>query len=80
MKTIFKNKLLVASTLAVALFASYSCDDKDVFVFPEPVTAEKTMLEVMQEDDDFAQFLEVVELVVPILCSISREFIRYLRR
>ena len=62
MKTIFKNKLLVASTLAVALFASYSCDDKDVFVFPEPVTAEKTMLEVMQEDDDFAQFLEVVEL------------------
>lgn len=62
MKAMFKNKLLVASTLAVALFASYSCEDSDVYVFPEATTAEKTMLQVMQEDPDFAQFLEVVDL------------------
>lgn len=63
MKAMLKNKLSVALTLAVALFASYSCEDKEPeLVFPGVVTAEKTALEVMLEDPDYAQFLQVVEL------------------
>lgn len=63
MKAMLKNKLSVALTLAVALFASYSCEDKEAeLVFPGVVSAEKTALEVMLEDPDYAQFLQVVEL------------------
>ena len=63
MKAMLKNKLSVALTLAVALFASYSCEDKEAeLVFPGVVSAEKTALDVMLEDPDYAQFLQVVEL------------------
>lgn len=36
MKTMFKHKILVALAVVATLFASYSCEDKDVFVFPSP--------------------------------------------
>lgn len=61
MKTMFKHKLIVAIALAAALFASYSCEDKDTYHFPEPGNEELTMLEVMQKDPDYANFLAVVD-------------------
>lgn len=61
MKTMFKHKILVALAVVATLFASYSCEDKDVFVFPEPSDSELTLLSVMQKDPDYANFLEVVD-------------------
>ncbi len=67
MKAMFKNKLLAASALAIALFTSYSCSDSDIVIddvyqFPEPEDSELTALKVMQKDGDFADFLSVVDL------------------
>lgn len=61
MKTMFKHKIIVALAVAATLFASYSCDDKDVYVFPEPSDSELTLLSVMQRDPDYANFLAVVD-------------------
>lgn len=61
MKTMFKHKILVALAAVATLFASYSCEDNDVYVFPEPSDSELTLLSVMQRDPDYANFLEVVD-------------------
>ena len=61
MKNMFKHKLVAASALAVALFASYSCKEDDQFIFPEPADTELSTLEVMRKDPDFASFLEVAD-------------------
>ncbi|MBQ7947220.1 MAG: fasciclin domain-containing protein [Bacteroidaceae bacterium] len=57
----FKHKILVALAAVATLFASYSCEDNDVYVFPEPSDSELTLLSVMQRDPDYANFLEVVD-------------------
>lgn len=62
MKTMFKHKLIVAIAAAAAIFATYSCDKEDAFIFPEPENSELTSLVVMQKDPDFADFLEVVDM------------------
>lgn len=61
MKNMFKHKLVAASALAIALFASYSCKEDDHFIFPEPANTELSTLEVMKKDPDFASFLEVAD-------------------
>ncbi len=45
--------------MAIALFASYSCEDNDVYT---PSQAEMTALDIMKQDPDFADFLAVVDL------------------
>lgn len=59
MKKMFKHKLLAVSALAVALFTGYSCQDDDNY--PMPANAGFTSLEVMKNDQDFANFLAVVD-------------------
>lgn len=58
----FKHKFISAMALVAALFASYSCEEKDYYTFPEPSDAELTSLEVMKKDPDFANFLSVVDM------------------
>lgn len=61
MKNMFRHKLIAASALAFALFASYSCKDDDKFIFPEPADTELSTLEVMRKDPELANFLEVAD-------------------
>lgn len=56
-----KHKILSTSALVMALFASYSCQENDFYIFPEPSDSELTSLEVMQKDPDCANFLKVAD-------------------
>ncbi len=62
MKAMLKNKFLVVSILTLALFMSYSCEEPDVYTFPEAPESELTILELMRKDPDFANFLYIVDL------------------
>lgn len=62
MKTMFQHKILVALAVVATLFASYSCEENDVYQFPEPGNEESSAMVVMQRDPEFANFVEVLDM------------------
>ena len=62
MKTMFQHKILVALAVVATLFASYSCEENDVYQFPELSNEESSAMVVMQRDPEFANFIEVLDM------------------
>lgn len=67
MKTIFKHKFLAGAALFAALFAVSSCEDTDtgLKVTDEVPYADKTLYEVLNEQDDLTSFMEVINACGP---------------
>lgn len=67
MKTIFKHKFLAGAALFAALFAAASCEDNDtgLKVTEDVPYADKTLYEVLNEQDDLTSFMEVINACGP---------------
>lgn len=67
MKTIFKHKFLAGAALFAALFAAASCEDNDtgLKVTEDFPYADKTLYQVLNEQDDLTSFMEVIKACGP---------------